>query len=211
MRKWVEIMKYSDWQNRRMSRSDLSQYLVHLTRSTNELEHYEVLYKMLTERIIYGSTTVSGFICGSTPAVCFQDAPLQSVGFNIWYEKGMTNENQSKGNRYEACGLMFQIKYLYSKGCRPVFYEKTEVAKSILKESEWWRIVKLDLDNNENIVDWMHEREWRLHNNLIFEIERASIILPNPGYQQKFITLCERDGIIDLKKVNAIVNLSYVF
>ena len=57
-----------------------------------------------------------------------------------------------------------------------MLYENTEVAKGFLPTEEWWRIVKLDLSDDSNIVDWTHEREWRLPGDLEFELDKVTLI-----------------------------------
>ena len=47
---------------------------------------------------------------------------------------------------------------------RPVIYDKTISAKKYLPENEWWRIVNLDLSDEDRFIDWTHEREWRVPN-----------------------------------------------
>jgi hypothetical protein len=57
-----------------------------------------------------------------------------------------------------------------------------------LTPDEWWRIVNFDLSNDDNIVDWTHEREWRLTGDAFqFDISKATIILPNSRIYKHFI------------------------
>lgn len=51
---------------------------------------------------------------------------------------------------------------MYKKGGRPVIYDQTIEAKKYLPESQHWRIVNFDLSNDDRLVDWTHEREWRV-------------------------------------------------
>lgn len=196
-----------------MARSDLSQYLVHLTKGNTfkNTTPADVLFKILKDKRLIGSTTETGFICGSTPAVCFQDAPLLSVGQNVWYEDRKREQEDQQKIRYNACGLMFRKRFVYGKGGRPVIYDRTEEAKSYIKESDWWRIVKLDLSDSKNIVDWTHEREWRAPGNLDFELENVAIIVPNDTYYRTFVELCLASDIKILEKINGIVNFSWIY
>ena len=58
---------------------------------------------------------------------------------------------------------MFPKRYVYNAGGRPVIYEDAEVAERMLPDKrDWWRIVKFDLSNKKKVVDWTHEREWRV-------------------------------------------------
>ena len=64
---------------------------------------------------------------------------------------------------------------------------KKKVAKKILPEDEWWRIVNLNLDDKSNYIDWMHEREWRLKGDFEFELSQAVVLLSNTTSYKLFI------------------------
>jgi len=150
-------MPYSleNWTNRIATRSDLTGYLTHLTRPANingkELDSIEVLIKILSEQCLIGSSTQSGFISGNRKAVCFQDTPVHQLTQNIYSEQEYRKNNPKAKLRYTGTGLMFQKHYLYRKGSRPVIYDDTEAAKSYLPMCEWWRIVKLELSDDEAV------------------------------------------------------------
>jgi hypothetical protein len=116
-------MGYSveNWRKRLAERSDLSASIVHLTRKSSEKSVIDQLLKILDEKKLIGSTTDSGFIVGSTPAVCFQDAPLHSITQNIWFEQKYRKENSGSKIRYLGTGLAFNKRYAYQKGARPVY------------------------------------------------------------------------------------------
>lgn len=83
-------------------------------------------------------------------------------------------------------------------------YEKREVAKAILPEVEWWRIVNYDLSNENLIIDWTHEREWRMKGDFKFEINQAIIIMPQGlNYQE----LVEKLGEEILNHIKGVVTL----
>lgn len=166
-----------DWIRRISERSDMCSHLVHLTRQSEEIPNVlDVLVKILVERRLIGSSTESGFICGSRRAVCFQDAPLHSICQNTFYEQKKREQDPKEKVRYLALGLAFPKDYLFNLGARPVIYEQTEVAKSFLPPDEWWRIVRLDLSNETFFIDWTHEREWRLPDYLEFDLNQVTII-----------------------------------
>ena len=165
------------WTKRHRNRSDISTYITHLTKPTGELDVYQVLKKILTEKKIIGSNQ-SGFIIGDVRAVCFQDIPLYGVCQNTFHEQ-MNREELGGSLRYSPIGLTFEKEYLFNKGARPVLYEQKNIAKQILPDSEWWRIVNYDLSNRNAIIDWTHEREWRIKNDFEFELNQAIIIMPN--------------------------------
>nr|WP_320116504.1 hypothetical protein [uncultured Desulfuromonas sp.] len=200
------------WLRRLASRSDLSSRAVHLTRGAivdgEKVSALDILKKILTDKNIHGSSTNSGFICGTKKAVCFQDAPLSSLCQNVFYEQNYREINPNAKIRYNAIGIMFQKPYLYENGGRPVIYEKTEKAKEILPPDEWWRIVDFDLSNNENFIDWTHEREWRIPGDFSFDYSKASILFPNKGLYRNFVKWCKDQDNNILNEIKGISMLS---
>lgn len=182
------------WRKRYVERSDLTTELVHLTRATDNKSEIDVLFEILESKTIRGSTTSSGFIVGQTPAVCFQDAPLNAVGQNCWFERTYRKENKWAKKRYDPIGIIFRKKYVFRKGGRPVIYDVTSEAKSYLPSDQWWRIVNFDLNDSENIVDWSHEREWRVPNELKFKISNVVILFGNNSQVKEFIEKCNETG-----------------
>jgi hypothetical protein len=55
------------WQRRLAERSDLSTQVVHLTRDADNQKLVDVLFSILSDGKLKGSSTQSGFICGKTP------------------------------------------------------------------------------------------------------------------------------------------------
>ena len=201
------------WTNRIAARSDLSSQLVHLTRSSEidgkRVSPVNVLIQILLEGRISGSTTESGFICGDIPASCFQDVPVYSLSQNIRSEEQYRQEVEGAKVRYVGVGLMFPKPYVFEMGGRPVIYEDTEKAKAMLPEDEWWRIVKFNLSDNENIVDWTHEREWRVPGGFDFDLDQATVLLPSPYAYKLFLKGCKHDNL--LGEIRGIIVLGGVF
>ena len=204
------------WTKRIGSRSDLSSQIIHLTRSGetdgNKIGPVDVLYKILSDCHIAGSTNTKGFICGDVPATCFQDTPVYSVSQNINAEEQYRKAVEGARIPYVGVGVMFPKPYVFERGGRPVVYEQVEKAKDILPEDEWWRIVRFDLNDPENIIDWTHEREWRVPGGFEFEISEATILLPSKVGYDRFLKLCSEDEGSDiLNEIKGIVNLGTVF
>lgn len=213
----VKEMSYTEqeWRDRIISRTDLCSQVTHLTKSNqvgdNRLSALDILIKILQDRKIIGSTTSSGFIVGKKPAVCFQDAPLYSICQNIEFERKRNKESDEKAIKYEAYGLMFPKQYVYSKGGRPVIYENTKNAKQMLPEKEWWRIVNYDFSDPNNIIDWSHEREWRVPGDFEFDIEKATVLVMNTIDFKEFM---RKAGELDSKiatQIKSIVPLGVIF
>ena len=172
----------------------------------------DILIKILKERTIQGSTTSSGFICGDIPAVCLQEAPLYSLAQNLYTEQEYRAVNTGAKIRYMPIGLMFPKNYICELGGRPVIYDKTEIAKQFLSLDQHWRIVNFNLEDQENIIDWTHEREWRIPNQLQFDLDKVTVLLSRDRTYQLFIEECRKISEIDIvSSIRGIVNLGAVF
>lgn len=204
-------MDIHEWKNRYKNRNDISSRLTHLTKGENTQTAFENLLNILEDKKIIGSTTETGFIIGQTPAVCLQEAPLNAIAENLLYEKQLREETQCKV-RYMAFGVRFNKTFIYRKGGRPVIYEKKETMKEILPKKEYWRIVNYDLSNSAYMLDWTHEREWRVPGDLAFEYRNIELLVASSRYYKEFITYCvENDKINILQDINGIVCLDTIF
>ncbi|SDC48019.1 hypothetical protein SAMN02799630_00217 [Paenibacillus sp. UNCCL117] len=214
----------SDWAARIASRSDLTGRLTHLTRPSKNLDLNGIsfedinllavdnLINILTEKKLNGSSR-EGYVIGSNKAVCFQDTPLYALVQNVEHERKRRDVNAREKLRYCGVGISFIKPDMYHfYGARQVFYEETEVAKSILPPEEWWRIVDNEYKltgNDWDITDWTHEREWRVRGDMEFEYKKGyvHIVLYNPACVKRFLERCPKDildqtyGITTLKSV----------
>jgi hypothetical protein len=203
---------HDNWKSRIAQRSDLTVGLVHLTRPAKGMTSLDVLVKILSEGKLLGSDTSSGFICGTRKAVCFQEAPIYSLAQNLYTEQEYRVENPKAKTRYLGFGLRFAKPFIFKKGGRPVVYDRTEDAKKYLPPGEWWRIVNFDLNNKDAVIDWTHEREWRLPGDLAFKPSDVNVLLPNENQYEQFIGKCKEtmDGEL-LSKIGGIIQLGAVF
>ncbi|MFR9240507.1 MAG: DUF2971 domain-containing protein [Clostridium baratii] len=208
-------LNFKEWKKKIAERNDITGHLIHLTKG-KELEDekfssIEILVKILQDKKLIGSTTESGFIVGDKSAVCFQESPIYSLTQNIYYEQKLFKEAKLKKKRYVGVGLMFTKPYIYKKGGRPVIYDKTLEAKRYLPEDQWWRIVNYDLSDENNIIDWTHEREWRVPVDLEFELSDVSVVVPNEKAFKVIIKQCNNVGIDLVNEVKSIINLFDLF
>lgn len=204
-------MNFSEWRSRYKSRNDISSRLTHLTKGNTSEEAFITLLKILEERTLIGSTTDTGFIIGNKVAVCLQEAPLNAIAENLLYEKKLREETNCKV-RYSAFGLRFNKAWIYKKGGRPVIYEQKEIIKSILPADEYWRIVNYDLTDKQNMIDWTHEREWRVPGNIEFEYKDIEVLVASNMYYKKFVEYCIENQKLDmLKEINGIVVMNTIF
>lgn len=196
------------WKRRLAERSDLTSQLTHLTRAEADQDLTDKLMSILSQRRIYGSD--SAFIHGITTAVCFQDAPLSGICQNVYFEQKYREGNPEAKHRYCACGLMFEKLYVFSKGGRPVIYDRTEDAKDFLPEAQWWRIVNLDFSDPDKMVDWTHEREWRVPDGFTFQLEKATVLLPDSKTFRQFTKRCADELPDVLSRLRGIVVMSNI-
>lgn len=174
----------------------------------HESDEYFYNIRSLLEKIINYYNVGTDYCNG---AVCLQEAPLTAIAENLQYEEKLRKEENHKV-RYLGFGIRFQKNFIYKKNGRPVIYDETNRVKEYLPENEWWRIVKLDLSNKEHIIDWTHEREWRVPGELCFEYSQCEIIVPNSKYYKKFVKYClgkNREDI--LLKIRGVVVMASVY
>lgn len=203
---------HEQWCKRIAERTDISSCVVHLTReqmlNEKKVTSLAVLFKILSEKKIIGSSTATGFIIGAKQAVCFQESPLPAIAQNVYFEQKYRETNEAAKVRYRANGLAFSKPRVYRAGGRPAIYEDTAIAKAFLPKEEWWRIVKLDLAKSDAYVDWSHEREWRSPGDFEFELKHATVLLVNRHQYRKFVEMCEKQNRLDiLREVRGIVVL----
>jgi len=208
---------FSDWKNRISKRSDLTVMVTHLTKPSDlsitdedkiNIESVKNLIKILEEKKIKGSTTNSGYIIGNKSAVCFQDAPMYGIIQNVEFEKEMRSNGKSKKIRYSGNGLAFSKYHVYDNGGRPVLYEKTSIAKQILNDENYWRIVNLEISVvSGKSIDWMHEREWRVPLDFQIDYKLTHVILYNKESYDYFMDNCDPKIIKEIHGITMILGV----
>ncbi len=70
--------------------------------------------------------------------------------------------------------------------------------------------MNLDLSNCNKLIDWIHEREWRVPGDVEFELKDVIIIVPWIEEYLKIIEEFKNDGINLAMEVAGIINLANV-
>lgn len=205
-------MNKKDWRKRFKNRVDLSSRVTHLTKGDTDDEAFKNLISILEEKCIRASKTGSNFINGDIPAVCLQEAPLIAIAENLQYEEKLREEDEKQRIRYLGFGIRFHKDFIYQNNGRPVIYDDTNQAKEYLHKSDWWRIVRLDLSDENHMIDWTHEREWRVPGDLLFDYSQCEIIVPSPVYYHKFVEYCLKNNREEiLLEIQGIVVMASVY
>lgn len=201
-------MDFKEWRDRISRRSDFTSRITHLTKGNTEEEAFENLKSILVDKKLNGGI---GYVNGGIPVVCLQETPLSSIAENLLYEEYLREEKSSNKIRYMAFGLRFTKLLIYSNGGRPVIYGDKQELIDMLPAEEYWRIVDMKLTDPESIVDWSHEREWRIKNELSFEYDQTEVIVPTRKYYKELVSYCEENDRIDiLKGINGIITLNSI-
>lgn len=152
----------------KVNRFDLSDYLIHFTRSTGK-HAFENLKSIISTGKINPDWAVRNGkrgIYGNYPAVCFSDMPLYS-----FYQYVKNRHADSKVDFY---GIALSKDQMFRLGARNVIYGTTNLVEAngepeadarrvtpFLPEKEQYRYILTNIDDKN---DWTHEREWRWTN-----------------------------------------------
>lgn len=120
--------------------------------------------------------------------MCFSEAPLAAL------EHGLLSS--SAYSRYAPFGVMFDKKWIFEHGGRPVIYQP-DAEYSTLPESHRWRHVRYE-PTTEEPIDFTWEREWRIQTDeLCFDSSVCSIIVPDQDWVDRIIA--EHEKVQDFK------------
>jgi len=159
----------------RVSRTDICDKLVHFTKGATDEEAFLHLQSMIDENHILGHNNKikAGCLC-----VCFSEAPLKAVTGGLRNPSGYTV--------YSQFGIMFDKKWVFAQGGRPVIYEP-DAEYGPLPEPYRWRHVRYEPARAQPI-DFTWEREWRLPGvELQFGPKDAAIIVPSREWADRFV------------------------
>jgi hypothetical protein len=133
-----------------IARRDLGALLFHWTRRTEHLSALEVLFQILQDEALIGS---SKYMVGSVKCVCFTEAPITEAAalFRVM-------ESEPPPPRYEPYGIAVRKRWLFERGGRPVIYQPLNDAQ-MLPQDLRWRHMSYDPTQGP---DFTWEREWRI-------------------------------------------------
>jgi len=137
----------------KLVRRDISNQLVHLTKSTEKLQAINILENIINEERLIGG---KGFIKSHDQCICFSETPLSEIA-NLLKANEVTIQNKQRP-RYESYGVIVSKKWAWGQGARPVIYQP-DLEYDILPEELKYRHVRYELESD---IDFTWEREWRL-------------------------------------------------
>jgi hypothetical protein len=164
-----------------VARDDISDKLIHFTRGGTLEEAFTNLRTIIDEGRLIGG---NGFVKGGYKCVCFSEAPLAAL------EHGLLNS--SAYSRYSPFGVMFEKKWIFEHGGRPVIYQP-DAEYDVLPESYKWRHVRYE-PHEEEPKDFTWEREWRVQTEeLNFDPSVAAVVVPDRDWAERLIAEHESD------------------
>jgi hypothetical protein len=156
-----------------MIRDDLSNKLIHLTSDNNDSTSVNNFLRIINSGILKGG---SKYIKGGFKCICFSETPISKLGYIL-------AQVNSKGFRYSPFGFMFDKRYMFELGARPVIYQ-TDNEFDSLPESIKYRHVRFDPSNG---IDFTWEREWRLKiDSIKLDPDNVSVIIPKRKWIDDF-------------------------
>lgn len=164
----------------KIGRRDVGSFLFHFTKTQTAdkvlLTADSILEKILVDEKIIAGT---GFIRAGIPCVCFTESPIAELA-STFIRFGM-EEGVSK--RYEPYGIAVTKEWLFSKGGRPVIYQKADEYKW-LPPTLQYRHVAYEPPK----TDFTWEREWRVNTS---ELDLKScdffVVVPTATVAQKVL------------------------
>src|SRR5205823_10746783 len=94
--------------------------------------------------------------------------------------------NPTNFSRYAPFGLMFEKKWIFEKGGRPVIYQPESEFRE-LSDSHKWRHMRYE-PNGAHPIDFTWEREWRIKcHALPFQPSDMAILVPTKDWAYELI------------------------
>jgi len=146
-----------------LARPDVADKVVHFTSGATHEEAYGRLRSIVSDCQLNAS---GDKIRGNHLCICFSEAPLNSL------QHGLVNP--SAYSRYSPFGVIFEKRWLFEKGGRPVIYQ-SDAEYAHLPEDLRWRHMRYE----PGTIDFTWEREWRIQcDSLPFAPHETGIVVP---------------------------------
>ncbi len=194
-------MNILDWKKRLWLRSDETTQLVHLTRPRNKHGASYWLWKILTDKKLKAFDSIG--ICPGHKCVCFQEVPIACIAEVLLAETLIDPGSK----RYSGYGIRIPKRTIFELGGRQVVYSlnKKDVDNP-------WRYSHETFRTKNNVIDWSHEREWRIPNDVDFNYTDIDVILPSVEARMNFIKKALSENRLDiLTDVRSIIILEELF
>ena len=163
-----------------MSRVDISNYLVHLTKGEDAFSNFSAIAR---EAELLGGT---GYIKGTHRCVCFSEAPLHAL-------QGILEHPSDHDFKYAPFGVIIEKKWLFERGGRPVIYQRDEEYARLPPELQWRHVIYEP--NWPKPVDHTWEREWRIKTDSLAISPENAILLVQTVDDLRAI--CEEHSLAD--------------
>lgn len=150
-----------------MENSDMSILCTHLIRSDNADNAFEILQKILREKMVKASTTGYYNRVSGTKSVCLTELTT----------KGLLQHSKI----YSPFGLGFLKGWIFKIGGGPALYVREDLIKGKTIPDEIKPFInKINLDS----FDYHHEREWRVPHDINFDYQEITVIYAPVKYHQ---------------------------
>lgn len=173
---------------KRGNRPDFSEYLSHFTKDgdfcnvkqNTDIDNFKTMtaFEKLCSILQMREIKASSMPWTGTFGICFTECPWSSL--------------LAHTNQYSSYGIGFTKEFIYKHGGSPVFYMRFKllnaIQKNIKDNQTKQNLLKLLTPYSPNFdtdyakqkhprVDYTHEREWRMSNNLHFEYNDIAFLL----------------------------------
>ena len=163
--------------SKKINRPDISYYLAHFTKDkinedSTRIPASKILLKILTDKKIIAST----INWTGTPCTCFTESPWFSL--------------LAHAQEYSPYGIGFEKPRIFAAGGAPVYYVRCDRFQTqnwnsdILKKpfsTPFFPVYtpqeKIDRYPPHKVVDFSHEREWRIKGDFSFEYDQISFVV----------------------------------
>ncbi|MBI2335780.1 MAG: hypothetical protein HYU97_03345 [Deltaproteobacteria bacterium] len=119
-------------------RRDLSHYLFHWTRRTQQKPASDILMEILEQKILKGSNNYIRGSCGeSHKCVCFTETPVSE--FVSLFKFVLRNRDKPNAEllRYEPYGIAVKKEWLFKQDGRPVIYQTNAEYEKLPSDLQW--------------------------------------------------------------------------